>query len=223
MRGPIEKGANDGQQAYGDGLVKVLKSGLVRPRAATSGSKGGKSGKKRSRKDRGDRVKDKESAVTKKEEDWGLFEPARGVLGPVVSIAQPLMHSHVAFGVIGFLLLMLWFRKPASAVDVGFAGGKLSNPAHRFAAYEEMWRQEESELWDWLEDRIGMDLLSDNPKVGLKKQTPKESNAKSKNVEAKLREERMSEREMEDAIRVTQERLLVLQKAVEKRRVKRMV
>jgi hypothetical protein len=225
LKGPIEKGANDGQQAYGDGLVKVLKSGLVRPRAATSGSKGGKSGKKKSKKDRGDRVKDKESAVAKKEEDWGLFEPARGVLGPVVSIAQPLMNSYVAFSVIGLLLFILWLRKPASAMDVGFAGGKLSNPAQRFAAYEEMWRKEESELWDWLEDRIGIDLLSDTPKVGSKKQTLKKSNTKSntksKNVEAKLREERMSEREMEDAIRVTQERLLVLQQAVEKQRVKR--
>jgi hypothetical protein len=221
LKGPIEKGANDGQQAYGDGLVKVLKSGLVRPRAATSGSKAGKTGKKKSKRDRGDRVKDTESAVAKKEENWGLFEPARGVLGPVVSIAQPLMNSYIAFAVIGLLLCMLWFRKPASSVDVGFAGGRLSNPAHRFAAYEEMWRKEESELWDWLEDRTGIDLLSDTSKVSAKKQAIKKSTAKSKNVEAKLRDEKMSDREMEDAIRVTQERLLVLQKAVEKQRVKR--
>ena len=44
---------------------------------------------------------------------------------------------------------------------------------------------------------------------------------KGYSVEAKLREEKMSEREMEDAIRVTQERLLVLQKAVEKQKVKK--
>ena len=221
LKGPIEKGANDGQQAYGDGLVKVLKAGLMRPRAATSGSKGGRSGKKKSKKDRGDRVKEKESAVAKKEEDWGLFEPARGVLGPVVSIAQPLMNSYVAFSVIGLLLIMLWFRKPVSGGEVGFAGGRLANPAQRFAAYEEMWRKEESELWDWLEDRIGMDLLSDTSTGRVKKQAVSKSRTKSKNIEAKLREERMSEREIEDAIRVTQERLQVLQRAVEKQKAKK--
>lgn len=221
LKGPIEKGANDGQQAYGDGLVKVLKSGLVRPRAATSGSKGGKSGKKKSKKDRGDRIKEKESAVAKKEEDWGLLEPARGVLGPVVGIARPLMNGYVAFGVIGVLLFMLWFRKPTSAGDMGFVGGRLSNPAQRFAAYEEMWRKEESELWDWLEDRTGMDLLSDTSTARTRKHAPKKSNVKSRYIEAKLQEERMSEREMEAAIRVTQERLLVLQKAVEKQKAKK--
>jgi len=101
---------------------------------------------------------------------------------------------------------------------VGFAGGRLANPAQRFAAYEEMWRKEESELWDWLEDRIGMDLLSDPSTVRAKKPAASKSKTKSKNIEAKVREERMSEREMEDAIRVTQERLQVLQRAVEKQK-----
>lgn len=222
LKGPIEKGANDGQQAYGDGLVKVLKSGLVRPRAATSGSKGGKSGKKKSKKDKGERIKEREAeAARKQEEDWGLFEPVRGVLGPLVGIAKPVMNSYVAFSVIGLLLFMLWFRKPASAVDVGFAGGRLSSPAHRFAAYEEMWRKEESELWDWLEDRVGMDILSDTKDTSGKKTKAKNTSTKSRAVEAKLREEKMSEREMEDAIRVTQERLSVLQKAVEKQKARK--
>ena len=222
LKGPIEKGANDGQQAYGDGLVKVLKSGLVRPRAATSGSKGGKLSKKRSKKDRGDRVKEKESDATqKKEEDWGLFEPARGVLGPVVGLAKPLMNSYVAFSVIGLLLFMLWFRKPASAGDVGHSGGRLSSPSYRFAAYEEMWAKEESELWDWLEDRVGMDLLGDGRSAVVKKPKANSVSMKSRTVEAKLREEKLSEREMEDAIRVTQERLQSLQKAVEKQKAKK--
>ena len=130
LKGPIEKGAKDGQQAYGDGLVKVLKSGLVRPRAATSGSKGGKSGKKKSKKDKSDRAKEKEAEAAKKqEEDWGLFEPARGLFGPVVGLAKPLMNSYVAFGIILLLLFMLWFRKPASAGGVGFASGRLSSSA----------------------------------------------------------------------------------------------
>jgi VAD1 Analog of StAR-related lipid transfer domain/GRAM domain len=222
LKGPIEKGANDGQQAYGDGLVKVLKSGLVRPRATTQGSKGGKSGKKKSKRDKGDRIKEREAeaAARKQVEDWGIFEPARGVLGPVVGLAKPVMNSYAAFSVIGLLLFMLWFRKPASAVDVGFAGGRLSNPAHRFAAYEEMWRKEESELWDWLEDRVGMGILSDKDTIG-KKFKAKNTSTKSRTIETKLREERMSEREMEDAIRVTRERLSVLQKAVEKQKARK--
>jgi hypothetical protein len=128
------------------------------------------------------------------------------------------MNGYVAFSVIVFLLFMLWFRKPPSAGDIGFAGGRLSSPAHRLAAYEEMWKKEESELWDWLEDRVGMDLVGHTSTASTKKQAPRKSKLKSKNMEARLREERMSGRQLEHAIRVTQERLLTLQEVVEKQK-----
>jgi hypothetical protein len=103
--------------------------------------------------------------------------------------------------------------------------------ANRIAAYEEIWRKEESELWDWLEERVGLEGLApgDGAGIGRTKDAKQDSKIKlkqrqkilgGKDVEAKLNEERMSEREMEDAIRVTQERLHVLKDVVEKRKSK---
>ena len=77
----------------------------------------------------------------------------------------------------------------------------------RIAAYEEIWRREESELWDWLEERVGMERLREatrNP-------------GERKNLEDKLRDEKMEERELDSAIRVTEEKLKVLKGGVEKK------
>jgi hypothetical protein len=94
-----------------------------------------------------------------------------------------------------------------------------------------MWRKEESELWGWLEARVGLDGLGrgENEGPAISRDAPKDSKVRlkqrqkilgGKDVEAKLNEERMSEREMEDAIRVTQERLHVLKHVVERRKSK---
>jgi len=50
LKGPIEKGANDGQLTYGDGLIKVLKGAISgRPRGTTNASKVSKTAKKKRR------------------------------------------------------------------------------------------------------------------------------------------------------------------------------
>jgi hypothetical protein len=82
----------------------------------------------------------------------------------------------------------------------------------RIAAYEEMWRREESELWDWLEERVGLDRLNDGA-IPTRKKT-----AETRTVEEKLREDRMDEREIEEAIRVTEEKLKVLQGVMSKKK-----
>lgn len=228
--GPIEKGATDGQATYGNDLVKALKSAVSsRPRAATAGSKGLKSGKRGRKSGRTAGVSPKSQATKLEDESWGLLEPFRGTFGPIVSIFKPFAGT-LAVATIVTLLCIIWFRRPGrgSAAGLGYA----SYPSHvrLAAAYEEMWQKEESELWSWLEDRVGIERLTlrDDltPKGKKASGLPAKAKAKqrqkalssSRDVEARLREERMTEREMEDAIRVTQQRLDVLKGVMEKKR-----
>ena len=84
--------------------------------------------------------------------------------------------------------------------------GFLANP-DRIVAYEEIWRREESDLWDWLEERVGLHRLNEGampiPKRAVEPRT----------FEEKIREERMNEREIEEAIRITEEKLQLLKGA----------
>ena len=222
LKKPIEKGAKDGQQQYGDILVKVLKGAVGRARGLTTTSKVSKSKKKgkRSKKEKGEAEKAEE---TKREENWGLLEPLRGYLGPVVDVARPVLKMEYAIGLLFLMVLSLWFSKPSTGALGSYGGGQ------KMAAYEEMWRKEESELWGWLEQRAGVDAVTlqkaKRPQTSKEekneqqsKQKQRQKVLKGRDVEARLREERMSEREMEEALRVTRERLEVLEGVASKRR-----
>ncbi|KAF7507208.1 hypothetical protein GJ744_010890 [Endocarpon pusillum] len=220
LKGPIEKGATDGQQTYGNDLVKALRSAVsARPRAATAGSKGLKSGKRRRKGEKSSSALPQSQVVKPEEESWGLLEPFRGIFGPIVSIFKPFAGT-MAVVIIVILLCIIWFRRPVRG-PAGGIGYPNYPSAARLAAYEEMWQREESELWSWLEDRVGIEGLglNDHAKQKGKKASALTARAKAKerqkvlagkDVEARLREERMTEREVEDAIRVTQARLDVL-------------
>jgi hypothetical protein len=206
-------------------LVKALKAGVTsRPRAATAGSKAAKAGKRKRKGDKSSTASPKSQVVKREEESWGLFEPFRGTFGPIVDIFKPFAGT-LAVATIVTLLCIIYFRRPVRGPVTGFGypGGA------RIAAYEEMWQNEESELWSWLEDRVGIEGLA--LKEGSKQQgtKPSRETARQKakerqrvlggrDVEARLREERMTEREMEDAIRVTQERLEVLKGVMERKK-----
>lgn len=224
LKGPIEKGAKDGQGQYGDSLVKILKAAVGRPRGATVASKGGLKKKKRKSEKRD--TSEKTHAVQAKEEDWGAFEVLRGTFGPVVGILRPVLKTEVLITVLFVLVIMLWFRGPS------LSGSGLTTRSERLTAYEEMWRKEESELWNWLESRAGVDTIayqakgsrdSDDKNSVLQKQKQKQRQKvlKGQDLTLKLREESMADKEVEEAIRVTKERLEVLEGVVsEKRRAK---
>jgi hypothetical protein len=227
MTGPIEKGANDGQQTYGNDLVKALKAAVTRPRGATVSSKSAKSGKKR-RKGATSPTPVATTEPQKNKQDWGIFDFLRGPLAPVVSISKPVATSPIAVGIILILLFLIWFRGLGRPTTGGLGYMDYSS-AKRIAAYEAIWHKEESELWGWLEERVGLEVLAlgDAAGTGMFKNAKQDTEAKlkqrrkilgGKGVEAKLNEEKMSEREMEDAIRITQERLHVLKDVVEKRK-----
>ena len=143
--------------------------------------------------------------------NWGPLEPIRPVLEPCVDILQPVLTGNVMYGLLVGLLVAMWFGygSAPSKSNMSFGPDRGYYSPNRLAAYEEMWRRQDSELWDWLEERVGMERLNlDQPS---KKKRPIEH----RTVEDKLREEKMNEREVHEAIRVTEEKLRVLREVVE--------
>lgn len=226
MIGPIEKGANEGQISYCNDLVKALKTGVTsRSRAGTIGSKLKSKGKRR----KGDAdpartspasVKTAATGTQPKDSSWGLFEPLHGVLGPVVDIFSPMISSNMVIGFLLFIILINWFRGPGSSTS----GNSLAYvpTAQKIAAYEEIWRKEENDLWDWLEERVGMQGLaypgSSDQEAVAQARKQREQSLRNKGLRSKLADVKMSEREVDHAIRVTEEKLGVLKRAVQEKK-----
>ena len=223
VTGPIEKGANDGQSTYCVELVKALKVGVTsRPRA---GSKLKSKGKRR----RGDAdtarispasAKAVTTGTQPKDSSWGLFEPLHGVLGPVIDIFSPMINSNMVIGFLLLIILINWFRAPRSPTS----GNSLAYipTSQKIAAYEEIWRKEESDLWDWLEERVGMQSVaypgSSDQEAVAEARRQRERSLRNKGLRSKLEDVKMSEREVDHAIRVTEEKLAVLKRAIQEKR-----
>lgn len=125
-----------------------------------------------------------------------------------MDIIQPLLTGNILYGLLVGLLVASWFRFGSlragnNGRDIGFFGSP-----ERIAAYEEIWRREESELWDWLEDRVGMDKLRDVGSMRVEKQI----------LNDRLQTEQMEERAVDAAIRVTEEKLNALKHVVGKKK-----
>jgi hypothetical protein len=190
-----------------------------RPRSGTGSNGAASKGKRKGKKGKlvastADITENESTAKHVKKQDWGIFEPIHGIVEPVVDIIRPLLTGNVMYGLLVGLLVATWFgfgftnrRQANYGPDLGFHGYP-----DRVAAYEEMWRREESELWDWLEERVGLDRLSDGSLHMRKKAM------EPRTVEEKLREDRMDEREVEEAIKVTEEKLKVLKGVMVKKK-----
>lgn len=183
--------------------------------AGVAGGKSRKRGKKGKSSQAANVASDNEDmSKTSSKQDWGPLEPLHGILGPVVDIGKPLLTGNVVYGLLVGLLVAAWF-------GFGFTNRPISNPygaglglygyPDRLAAYEEMWRREESELWEWLEERVGMDRLNSGDIYHRKRVV------EPRTMEEKLREDRMDEREIKEAIRITEEKLSVLKSVIDKK------
>ncbi|KAJ5417234.1 uncharacterized protein N7487_000784 [Penicillium crustosum] len=228
LKGPIEKGAIDGQTTFGNELVKALQVGVA-PRGRTNGAGRGKGKRKKGDGAARESVAAASLKVTVdptagKGGSWGLFEPVRPLLEPFTSALSPLWSSNVAILIIGILFYMAFFRSSSSpsalSHEVGCPGHGLPQ---RLAAYEEMWRREETELWNWLEDRVGMDgMVFPNvyrsPEPHPSRRSSGVSTSDERELAARLREERISDREMDHALRTTRQRLDVLEEMMGKRK-----
>ncbi|KAI1499314.1 hypothetical protein F5X99DRAFT_390535 [Biscogniauxia marginata] len=218
IKGPIEKGVKDGQTQYCKDLFASLKAAVSsRPRSSTlNGGRGKKKGKGKGKLHKASKesLSSPTASATSKTQDWGPLEPLRGILGPIVDIITPVLTGNVVYGLLVGLLVATWFNfgsygQPRGAGygrDIGFAGYP-----DRAIAYEEIWRREETDLWDWLEERVGLHRMNDGA-VPIRKRV-----VEPRTVEDKLREERMNEREVEEAIKVTEEKLQVLRSVMNRK------
>lgn len=148
-------------------------------------------------------------ATKAKEKNWGIFEPIRGLLGPVADIVEGLFDSKVIAGVLFILLIWsLFFRSRSTSLS------QPHTPAQRIAAYEQIWQTEEAELWKWMEERVALDRVHEA--TGRKIQQARE-------MQDKLVDHSMTDRQVDEAIRVTEERLEALKHAVKRGRDKEKV
>ena len=220
--GPIEKGANDGQITYAKDIIAALRAAVSSKAQAKGAARGkGKSKKKReAANENGARApisgEDgvREGGPSHKPKSWGILEPLHGPLGPLVGMVETVVSAPTVIGILVLLLAITWLRTPSASYGYGSLGVPGLATPQRIAAYEEMWRKEESELWKWLEDRVAMDHASAilTPHDSWRRQQ------EAKEMEAKLQDVSMSERQMDEAIRVTQKRLEVLKEAVERKK-----
>ncbi|KAL0933240.1 gram domain-containing protein [Colletotrichum truncatum] len=216
LRGPIEKGANEGQTAYCKDLFASLKQAVSSKTRTNGAGGGGVKGKRRGKKGKatGSSTDVEDEQVRPKnvpKKDWGPLEPVRGILEPILDILKPLMTGNMMYGLLVGLLVATWF-------GFGLPGRQSSSNVRmygypdRLAAYDEIWRREESELWDWLEERVGLERLHESS-IPTRKRAIEPST-----VEERLREDRMDERDIEEAIKVTEEKLKVLKGVMDKKK-----
>ncbi|PFH55626.1 hypothetical protein XA68_17934 [Ophiocordyceps unilateralis] len=211
LKGPIEKGVGDGQIQYCKDLFAALRAATsARPRQGQATHGPGRT-RKKAKKSKAQQAADSGAergggSKTTKRRDWGPLEPIRGLVEPCVELAGPVLTGNVMYGLLVGLLVAMWFGYGSTPTKSAgpYGPDMLYNPG-RLAAYDEMWRREESELWEWLDERVGLDRLSSDKAA-----------KRRRSFEGKLREGQMDEREMEEAIRVTEEKLKVLRDVADK-------
>ncbi|KAF4587255.1 GRAM domain-containing protein [Ophiocordyceps camponoti-floridani] len=210
LKGPIEKGVVDGQMQYCKDLFAALRTATARARAGAAAHGPGKS-RKKAKKNKAQQAVDggaerNGGSKTTKKRDWGPLEPIRGLLEPCVEMAGPVLTGNVMYGLLVGLLVAMWFGYGSvPSKSAGRYGPDMLYSPGRLAAYDEMWRREESELWEWLDERVGLDRLGSD-----------KAEKRRQSFEDKLRDTQMDEREMEEAIRVTEEKLKVLREVADK-------
>lgn len=135
------------------------------------------------------------------------------IVEPIFSIVSPFITSQVIIAVLFVLLAYSWLV-PTRGPGAGVAFPGYTSP-ERIAAYQEIWRREESALWDWLEDRTG---LTEGVPLGAGVRHQERQKVFGRNLDEDVN---MSERQMDEQIRTTEEKLAGLKEAVERRRQKK--
>lgn len=197
---------------YATALSAALRTAVVRNAAPKAPGKPGK-GKKRSK----TQIVDEAASATPdatpaasqpKEPHWGPLDPLRTLLpGPLLTLIDTLFTTQNIILILGALLIYAWFFR-ASTAQIG-PHGSLSL-AQRQVAYEQIWRSEEAELWKWLEERVALDHVHGKVAAG--------SVAQGQDVQSRLVAMGLKERQIDEAIRTTEERLSALKGAVRRER-----
>ncbi|KAF2714691.1 hypothetical protein K504DRAFT_366328 [Pleomassaria siparia CBS 279.74] len=217
LKGPIEKGASDGQLTYSTAIASALRTAVSTK--ALLKAPVGKGGKLRKR-SKANGLNDSNATPASPEagtaansvaKKSGILEPVRGILPDIlVDILELLLTAQSVMGILTVLLIYSWFFRSNGS---GLSHGTFGPSPQRSIAYEEMWRTEESELWKWLEDRVALDRVHDAVNSGYNWQ-------QEKNMQQNLGKDGvtggMKDRQIDEAIRVTEERLKALKGAVKR-------
>jgi hypothetical protein len=243
---PIEKGALDGQITYAKDLAAALRSAVSKVR--TSGSR--RSPHHRSRRPRRRANTDDDDMTpsprgSRRHADHsrmsGLERLARAVVGGDIADAASSGPGTATLVVlfVATVLAVLWRGWSSAAARggvgpaaaAGGSGGVGLAAAERRAAYEDMWRVEEGELWRWMEERAGVDVLrtaapgaaaggarggAEAAAAAAAAERLRKSGARGGGVDWGALDG-MGEREVMEAIRVTKERLERLEGVVRRK------
>jgi hypothetical protein len=228
LAGPIEKGALDGQTQYAKDLSAALRAAVSKSAKTT---KAGRKGALRRKKGGADTIS---PAMTgsRSSISGAASSSTSGVAGIWAAI-EPLIGSPqgLVIAVLGAMVLALLWRRAASS------SSSSSNPSHILgrgsgpgrtaaATYEQMWRGEEAELWRWIEERVGGHdgWVKHGPawSSGGDKPTEKPASGsgktKKKGAQSYDDLDGLGELEVGEAIRVTRQKLGVLEEMLKARR-----
>lgn len=238
--GPIEKGAADGQGTYCNDLVKALKAGVTRSRTTSKSTKKGGSNGKRRKNDlsAGSANNNKSLSASSKSADqagkqsmsWGPLEPMHAIVGPIGDILSSFISANMVIAFLLFIILINYFRSSSSssftsspsASSAAAAAGAYNRLSagpispERIAAYEALWQREEADLWDWLDERVGGMYAG----TTRRRDESTTSSREQKSSEKLLKHEggRMAGRQVDEAIKVTEERLRTLKDVVRRKK-----
>lgn len=219
---PIEKGASDGQVAYTKSLLNTLKR-EVEPKEPVAKRTGNKARKRKKGGDArgevavrsGDAIKGRDTRTLGIESpadqsDWGIFAPLQAYLGPIVDIIGPLIRENLVVVVICAVLMFFFYLQTRGTSGGGGARCDIGRPRPMLSGrhWEEVWRNEEEGLREWLEDKFGLGSAEDGKCAGDSGATKARDG---------LIEER-KDRDVEDALVVMEELLKSLRRAVEDRK-----
>ncbi|RPA82293.1 hypothetical protein BJ508DRAFT_414149 [Ascobolus immersus RN42] len=159
LKGPIEKGASDGQTSYCAALLASLRK-EIEP-AAAGGRKGGKKGRRK----RGDTNSaapttgsapkpSASSAPSNQGPVMAILSGAFNIIKPLLPNAEANPHTLLLYILILTLSLLLIKRSPVTVVQD--ASQLQSVGGDKTPDMQRLWRREETEMWDWIEDRVGV-------------------------------------------------------------------
>ena len=227
LKGPIEKGANEGQTQYARDLTTALRNAVTKPsRATTANIKAGKGKSKRRMAEPAEQAAD--GALLGGDDllrSNARSYPFQSVLQPILRM---LMDTAASTPVAALLALVLFswvlsqlfgFFNRDSRNQINQLGFARFPSAARIAAYEEIWRTEQSDLWSWLEERAGVARAFSN-------QYDDGDDGKilprswDRAVLRQINDEKLNIQQVEEALRVTEEKMNALRALVERKKTK---
>ena len=226
LKGPIEKGANEGQTQYTRDLTTALRNAVTKPsRGMALNTKAGKGkSKKRAAESTeqpadGDLLVDGDKVARYDTKSYPFQSFIRSILRMLMDTAASAPVAAILVLVLTFWVLSRSFGRSShkDLYQVNQLGLARFPNAARIAAYEEIWRTEQSELWSWLEERAGIVQTfgnqhdNENDRKALPRSWDREA-------QRHLSDERLDIQQIEEALRITEERMSVLKVLIEKKK-----